>query len=36
MKKKRILSAALALLLMASLPVTAFAAEWNIADGTLP
>ena len=35
MKKKRILSAALALLLVASLPVTAFAAEWNIADGDI-
>ena len=35
MKTKRILSAALALLLVASLPVTAFAAEWNIADGDI-
>lgn len=35
MKKKRILSAALALLLMASLPVTAFAAEWDIANGDI-
>ena len=35
MKKKRILSAALALLLMASLPVTAFAAEWYLEDGSI-
>ena len=35
MKKKRILSAALALLLMASLPVTAFAADWYLEDGDI-
>ena len=33
--KKRILSAALALLLMASLPVTAFAADWYLEDGSI-
>ena len=35
MKKKRILSALLALLLMASLPVTAFAADWYLEDGDI-
>ncbi len=35
MKTKHILSAALALLLVASLPVTAFAADWYLEDGDI-
>jgi len=35
MKMKRLVSIAMALLLISSLPVTAFAAEWNIAAGDI-
>ncbi len=35
MKIKRLISAAIALLLVASLPVTAFAADWYLEDGSI-
>ena len=35
MKKKRIVSTLLALLLFASLPVSALAAEWDIGNGDI-